>query len=231
MNKTILSVLMMMLLVLVATGVSFDASRAQDKKDAPKKDPAPKVEAPAVSVTPASPGAAGADASCKVGFVNLARVLEESQEGKRLKGQLDGIRDKAMEPLNAKKKQLDDLQTKITSLTQEMLTKGSVWSDDEKLRRQNDLQNMQLQYNQLLQALGLERDKIQDDLMSKKGDILKPLEDKLNKIMEDVGAKGGYCIIFDVSPPNSNVPNFNPIIYRDPGRDITDQIIKAVDGK
>jgi hypothetical protein len=49
--------------------------------------------------------------------------------------------------------------------------------------------------------------------------------------MEDVGSKNGYCIIFDVSPPSSNVPNFNPIIYRDPGRDITDQIIKAVDGK
>ncbi len=188
----------------------------------------------ALAIMPLAPTASAQEATaasddCKVGFVNLARVLEESREGKALRKKLDAERDKAMAPIESKKKQLEALEQKITALTQEIIQKGSVWDDDTKLIKQNELQNLQLQYQQLLNAIRLEKDQISQKLMKKKNEMLRPLEDKLNKIMEQVGKDGGYCIIFDVSPPTSNMPNFNPIIFRDPGRDITDQVIQAVD--
>ena len=197
-------------IMMIAFFAGFALQRARSQEEAP---PAGKEEA----------------VSCKVGFVNLARVLEESQQGKKLKQQLDAERDKMMAPLKEKQKQLQELEKKITALTQEIIQKSSVWDDSTKLLKQNELQNYQLQYNQLINAMRLDRDELQQKFLKKKNEMLKPLEDKLNQVMEEIGKKGNYCVVFDVSPPAANLPSFNPIIYRDPARDITDQIIEAVD--
>jgi len=166
--------------------------------------------------------------TCKIGFVNLAKVLDQSKEGQRLKEKLDAERDRALAPLKTKQKELERLQNKMTELQQEVVNKSMVWSDDEKLLKQNEMQSLQLQYQQLGNSLMLEERKIAKDLNAKKTELLKPLEDKLNAIMEEIGKTGGYCVVFDVSPPMA-APNMNPIIYRDPALDITDEVIKAVD--
>jgi outer membrane protein len=186
----------------------------------------------ALAQEPAAPPAGGEKpgaVGCKVGFVNLARVLEESKEGQKLKQSLEAEREKAFAPLKAKQEELEQLEQQISALTQEIIQKSQVWDNYTKLSKQNELQNLQMKYNNNLQVLQLDKNKIQDDLNKKKDEMLKPLEDKLNTVMEEIGKQGGYCLVLDVSPPTPNMPSFNPVIYRDPALDITDQLIKAVD--
>ncbi len=168
-------------------------------------------------------------AVCKVGFVNLQRVLEESKAGIKVKESLEAEKDKAFAPLKTKQKQLEEMQKKISSLSEEIIQKGQLWDQYTRANKNLELQTMQSQYNNKLNELQIERAKIQEDLNAKKNETLKPLEDDLNKVMEEIGKKGGYCLVLDVSPPASNLPNFNPIIYRDPAFDITDEVIKELD--
>ncbi len=154
--------------------------------------PAAPAPAPAKPAAPAPNGNLG----CKVAFVNLTKVLEQSKQGQALKKSLDDERDAAVAPLTAKGDELTQLEARYSNTGQ-------------------NLQN--------------EKAKIMQDLSKKNDAKLKPLEDKLNKVMEEIGGKGGYCVILDVSPPQANMPSFNPILYRNPALDITDQVIVAVD--
>lgn len=184
----------------------------------------------AQEAAPAAPETS-VDTGCKVGFVNLSRVLEESQGGKQVKLAIEAERDKAYAQLKPKQDQLEQIESQISALTQEIVTKGAVWDDYTKNRKRNELQGLQLEYNKILNELQLDKNEIQKDFAKKNNEMLKPLEDKLNAVMEEVGGQGGFCVILDVSPPQANMPVFNPILYRDPGRDITDQVIAAVDKK
>ncbi len=166
---------------------------------------------------------------CRVAFVNLARVLEESKQGKKIKQDLEAEQEKAFAPLKARQAELEEMEKRINQLTQEIIQKSQVWDEYTKLSKQNELQTLQMRYNNVMQTLRLDKSKIQRELNDKKDTMLKPFEEKLNAVMEDIGSKGEYCLVLDVSPPTPNVPNFNPILYRDPSLDITDRVIEAVD--
>ncbi|HUT51972.1 MAG TPA: OmpH family outer membrane protein [bacterium] len=194
--------------------------------------PAAPAAAPAPATAPAPAAAApapDANLGCKVAFVNLTKVLEQSKQGQVLKKSLDDERDKAFAPLKAKQDELAKLEGQISALTQEIVTKGQVWDDYTMNSKKIELQSMQMKYNNTLQNLQNEKARIAQDLGKKNDAKLKPLEEKLNKVMEEIGSKGGYCVILDVSPPAANMPSFNPILYRNPALDITDQVIAAVD--
>jgi len=162
---------------------------------------------------------------CKVAFVNLARVLEESVEGKKMKDALEAEKEKAFAPLKSRQAELEQLEQQISTLTQEIMQKGQIWDPQTRLYKQQELQNLQMRYQNIIQQLQLDKQKIQDELNRKKDEMLAPLEEKLNKIMKEIGEKGGYCLVLDVMPPSP----VNPILFYDTDRDITDQLIEAVD--
>ncbi len=166
---------------------------------------------------------------CRVGFVNLKQVLEESKQGKKLKGDLEDERDKAFSPLKSEQEELDKLEDRIVSLNQEIMNKGPVWDNYTKRQKQNELQELYMQYNSMNNKLDLEKSRLQEDLNKKKNGLLQPLEKKMNKVMENIGSNGNYCLIMDVSPPSPRMPNFNPILYRNPALDITEEVIREVD--
>jgi len=196
----------------------------------PKPAPKPATPAPATQPKPAPKPAAGADLNtCKVAFVNLARVLDESKDGIKVKNALEAERTKALAPLKAKQAEMEKLEQQISALQQEIIQKGQVMDAYALAAKRNELDNLRMKYTSMLNDLQLQKAKIQEQLAKKKNDLLKPLEDKLNRVMEEIGAKGGYCLVLDVSPPSSNMPNFNPILYRNPAYEITDQVIKALD--
>ncbi|MFO8056538.1 MAG: OmpH family outer membrane protein [bacterium] len=186
---------------------------------------------PAESNSDAGEKSAKRTMNCRVAFVNLKQVLEESEKGKKLKGDLEAERDKAFKPLKEKQKKLSSLEEKITSLNQEIMNKSPVWDNYTKRQKQNELQELYMQYNSLKNDLQLEKSRLQEDLNKKKNTMLGPLEKKMNEVMERIGSNGNYCLIMDVSPPSQRMPNFNPILYRNPDLDITDEVIKELDKK
>lgn len=194
---------------------------------APKPATAPAANQPKPAA-PAPKPAADLN-QCKVAFVNLAQVLEKSKEGISLKKALDAERTKAMAPLKARQAEMEQLEKQITALQQEIIQKGQVWDAYTLAAKRNELDSLRMKYSNMLNDLRLQQARISDKLSETKAKLLKPLEDKLNTIMEDIGARGGYCLVLDVSPPSQNLPNFNPIIYRNPAYEITDQVIKALD--
>jgi outer membrane protein len=193
-------------------------SNILNAQDGPKKDD----ETAAVNNSAAT-------GSCKVGFVNLGKVLEESQKGKNLRASIDSEREKAMAPLKARKSELDKLEEQMKTLENEIRTKSQLWDPYTQKSKQLAMQNLQVSYQSIIQELQLEKSKIASDLDKKKNELLRPLEDTLNQVMEEVGKKDNYCLILDVTPPSPAMPAFSPIIYRNPAFDITDEVIKAVD--
>ena len=205
-------------LIVLAAMLTKDAARAQTTEES---DSAP---------APAPKEAAATDCN-KIGFVNLAKVLEESDKGKGMRQKLEGEREKAFLGLKPKQDELNRTEEQISALQQEIITKSQVWDDYTKLTKRNELNSLKMNYNSMLQTLEIEKAKIMKDLNKKNEEILKPLEEKLNAIMQDVGKKGGYCLVLDVSPPASNMPNFSNIIFFDVSHDITAEIIAEVDKK
>lgn len=221
--KTIAPWVAMVLLMIAAVGVNTAEGQPADPQ------PAAGATAAAPAASPAAPATDDGCNCCKVAFVNLKRVLDESDQGKKLKDSLEAERDKAFDPLKARQDELDKLEGQITALTQEIMNKQQVWDKATLYDKQLELQNLQMQYQNLYNKLQLEKAKVSDSLNKKKDEMLKPLEKKLNEVMEKIGADGGYCLVLDVSPPAQNLPNFNPILYRNPALDITDEVIAAVD--
>lgn len=124
-----------------------------------------------------------ANAQKKTGYINSQELLETMPEARKADSSLTRY-GKDLE------EQLKTMATEATNKYKDYTDKGKTWSDAVKEVKEKELQDLQNRIEEFRQGA--------DEKMGKKRqDLFKPILDKAQKAIKEVGAEGGYDYIFD----------------------------------
>jgi outer membrane protein len=168
----------------------------------------PYILALAAVIALAWPGGASA-AETKVGFVNVAKVLESYKEVKTVEAKLKDMVEK-------KDAQLRPKQEEFNKLRQELETQASVLSaealEDRKIELAKRQSNLEREVEAFREEVQIERRK-----------LFSPLEKRIQDIISEIGKGEGFSMVIDTRQPG--------IIYWNNALDITDTVIERLNKK
>jgi outer membrane protein len=177
---------------------------AQPPAGQPPATQPPVTSKPTPPPQPPAPFPQGA----KIAFVNIQTIAQNSAAGKEATKKLADLNAKKMAEITDKQKQLQGLQTKLN-------TGGSVLSETARGQLEKDIDKMQrdIQFSQ--QNAQAEMNELQTDLQGE-------FQQKLLPVVKAVAEEKGLHAVFSISDSG--------VAYWDPGLDISDEVIKRLDG-
>lgn len=148
-------------------------------------------------------------AELKVGVVDLYRVLNESEEGKKAVNELQSM-------LDSRQKTLEEKQRKIQTLKEEYDKKKAVLSEDARKSKEEEIERL----GRELQRTAAD---YQVELQKKQNEITQSMLKEIRQIINDFAQKEGYSLILEKAE--------QLIIYTTKEVDITDKIIALFNQK
>lgn len=148
-----------------------------------------------------------ARAELKLGFVDLQRALNEVDEGKSAKSQLE-------KEFKEKQKQLDSKQDELKKLKADYDKQAVVMSDQAKRDKQSELERKAQETQQLFVQL-------QAELSRREQEITGGIFEKMRVIVRDIAEAEGITMVFE----RSNV------LYAPAALDITNELIRKYNGR
>ena len=150
---------------------------------------------------------ASAQERVKIGFIDIQRVLSESQPGKRARERFQAQVKKAEADLQKEKLELDRIRSDLDK-------KGPLLKEDERRNLEADFQK---------RSVNLQRSMTdyQQDLRQKDGEMTNDILKELEKIVSEVGKADKFTLIMERSQ----------ILYSDQGVDITNKVIEVFDSR
>lgn len=149
----------------------------------------------------------GFSADLKLGIMNVQQIIVECDAGKAAKGRFDS----KMKELQAKFKGEEEA---LKALQDEIKKKSSAWSEEKKAEKLREFQKDGRELQAKTEEARFEMKQLQDKELEP---ILKALEEVVNKYGKD----NGYTAIMDGK---------NGVVYFNPAIDITDTIVKKLNG-
>lgn len=143
-------------------------------------------------------------------YLDSQRFLDESIAGKDANAQMMKIQ-------NEKRKEVEKMQESIKKLDEEIRTKGPTMKEGARAELQAKLESEAKSLNRYVKDAD-------EELKRKYMILIKPIQDDLNKIIDDYGKQNGIDIIFDTKAPGG-------MVYNSKKADITDAILKIYDAK
>ena len=147
-----------------------------------------------------------AHAQGKIGYVNSQNILAEAPGDKEAQAKFDT-------EMGTYKDEVAKMQTELEGLVKQYDQQQAMLSPSAKQQRQADIQTKQKAYQDRLAAIDQTAGKRQQELVQ-------PVMDKINKVIEALRAEGNYAVIFDVSSGG--------VVAADPGLDLTAEVIKRL---
>lgn len=145
-----------------------------------------------------------AEQTLKIGVVDLIKALNESDSGKKAKGDLEIL-------IKTKQAAIDEKGKEIEKLKNDLEKQSSVLSAEARKAKEDELEKLIREYQRVVTDS-------QNDVKKKEaeftGDILKDLR----AIIEKMGQEGGYTMIIE------NAEGI--ILYSKPEQNLTEQVIK-----
>ncbi len=148
-------------------------------------------------------------AEVKVGVVDLYRVLNESEEGKKAVNELQSMFD-------SRQKNLEEKQKKIQNLKDEYEKKRAVLSEEARKSKEDEIERL----GRELQRTAAD---YQVEIQKKQNEITQSMLKDIRQIINDFAKKEGYSLILE------KVEQI--VIYSTPEVDITDKIIALFNQK
>ena len=143
----------------------------------------------------------------KIGIVDLSRAVNESEQGKKAKGELEAVVKKKQEALDEKGTALEKLKTEIEK-------QGSVMSVEARKKKEDDLERFTREYQRALTDS-------QTEVRQKESELTGNIVKELRRIINDVAKDEKYDLVLDNNPAL--------VAYVNKGIDITDEVIKKLD--
>lgn len=150
-----------------------------------------------------------AHAQLRIGVVDLFRVLNESEEGKKSVNELQNM-------LEARRKILEEKQKKIQSLREELEKKRSVLSEDARKSKEEEIERLVRDFQRTAADYQVEFQK-------KESEITQSMLKEIRQLINDFAQKEGYSLILEKAEPI--------ILFTTPEVDITDKIINLFNQK
>jgi outer membrane protein len=151
----------------------------------------------------------GQAADLKIVYLDSQRILTDSIAGKEAYGHLEKLK-------NERQKEIDKIQQTLKNLGEDISVKGPMMKEAAKMDLQTRYDNELKNYNRTIKDA-------QDELRRKELNLVKPISDEVNKIIEDYGKQNSIDMILDKRDPG--------MIYTSERLDITDVILKLYDSK
>lgn len=148
--------------------------------------------------------APSARASENIGYVNLQRAIVEVEEGKRAKARLEATFKKKQAALRQKESELEAMKKRIDASGKNQ--------DDPAARQQ--VVAFQKKFLALRETLLKE----QNELKKLEVQALSKITNKLRKVIQEIGRKGGYTMILETQEAS--------LLYAKPHLDLTNEVIR-----
>lgn len=157
---------------------------------------------PAVVALLAVVSTAAASADLKVAFVDMQRALNDSNAGKKAKGQFTS-------EISRLQTRLQRQQQEVESLKDELDRKGPLMRDDERRNLQDD-------YTRKLRDFERNYKDSKDELQQKDREVTGAIIRDLAYVVRNVGERDGYTLVMEKGS----------LLWAAPSIDITDEVIR-----
>ena len=146
-------------------------------------------------------------AEVKVATVDMQRAIQSVAKGKKAKEQLE-------KEFNAKKKELQAEESSIKKMGEEFKKQSLVMSDEARSKKQAELQERIMRFQELTA-------RSQVEIQTKERDLTQPIVGKLRVIITDMAKKKNYSLVLE--------KNENTVLFSEDRDDLTDEVIQAFD--
>jgi outer membrane protein len=150
---------------------------------------------------------ASAQERMKIGYIDVQRVIAESQSGKRAKERFQVQVKKAEADVQKERQDLERLKSDLDK-------KGPLLKEEERRSMEADLQKRSV-------ILQRSMNDYQQDLRQKESEIMSEILKEVEQIVNEVGKAEKFTLIFERSQ----------IIYSDQGIDITSKVIETYNSR
>ncbi len=153
-----------------------------------------------------STGYAAEDGKVKIAIVDLHKLINESEAGKKAKSDLENL-------IKSKQTVLDEKGKNIEALKADIDKQAAVITADAKKAKEEELERLVRDYQRIISDSQTEVKKKESELT---GEILKQAREVINKIAQD----GGYSLVLEKAD--------GLVLYFSNNLDITDRVIKKI---
>ena len=144
----------------------------------------------------------------KIGYINSAEIVDKAPEAQDAQRQFE----QEMQRIQGEIQQMEtDFQAMLTAYQQQQGT----MSTEARQAREQELGTQQQQYTQ-------RANEMQQQLANRRAELVAPVMEKINQIIEEIRAEGNYSLIFDVAAGS--------IIAADESLDLTDEVLRRLGG-
>ena len=151
--------------------------------------------------------AAPAEAQTKIGVINIDKVLQDSQRGKAMQGEMEKVRDGKKAELEAKQKEILDLKKRLEEGQLSLAADRLEAMKEEYEGKVLDLDRAQKDANREIQRRGEK--------------LLSEVEGEIMPVINRIASEQGFTLIFNKFQAG--------LLFADDQIDITAQIITALD--
>lgn len=149
---------------------------------------------------------AGAQSSLKIGYINSQEIIQEAPGAQQARQQLE---QQLTEYRQEVQQMGEELQDQIERYEQQQMT----LSEEARQQRQEEIRQKQQEYQQRVQQL-------EDQAARRQQEVVAPIMQQINTVIEDIRREGSYTVIFDVAAQG--------IVAADPGLDLTAEVIRRL---
>ena len=153
--------------------------------------------------------APAAGAAAKVGTIDVRSAIVTTAEGKQASAELQS-------KFAPRQTELENLNKQINDIRQRLQAGASTLSQDEQAR-------LTRQGEALARQLERKQNEYQQDVNDEQGEVIDRIGRKMVDVLNRYARENGYAAVFDSSAQNS------PLIYKNEGIDITQDIIRLYD--
>ena len=143
----------------------------------------------------------------KIGYVDLQKALNMSEEGKaakeRIKSEVQGY-----------DADVQQRQEELQQLKNELEKQAMLLSEDARSAKEREYQQKVKEYQRFTKD-------IQETLQQMDADLTRKILEDLLEVVQEVGKKESYTMVLEKTESS--------IVYADEGADITDEVIEAFD--
>jgi outer membrane protein len=148
-------------------------------------------------------------ADIRIGTVDLQKALQSVEDGKQARSKLE-------REFTTRKEQLQSEESSIRKMGEEFKKQGAVLNDKAKAKKQSELQEKIMKFQELTA-------RSQSEIQAKEQELLQPILGKLRGVVAELAKQRGYSIVLE--------KNENMVIYSQDKDDLTSEVIQQYNSR
>lgn len=141
----------------------------------------------------------------KVGFVSTERIFREAAPAKAAQAKIE-------QEFSRREKELQEMASRLKSMSDKLDKDAAVLSESDRIKRQRDLTDLDKDFQR-------KQREFREDLNQRRNEELAIVLERTNKVIKQIAETEKYDIVFQEA------------VYANPRIDITDKVLKALNGK